>query len=90
MPNAFKTEFAPGNFNARRAILAAEIAAVSGADAETAGVAAGSFLTFPRDPQHGLGDAPSGWVLRYIAAGRAVSVWLKSKAAPAVEMAVAA
>lgn len=70
----------PTTFNANRAALAVQISAASGCDLEIAGIAAGSYLTFPTDSQYGLGDPSPGWAFKYIQAGSALRDWLKVQA----------
>lgn len=88
MPTPAATDLAPADYNGRCAILADQIVAATSCDPEAARLGAGAFLSFPGDRQFGLGDPPSGWVLRYIAAGYALSCWLKAKASQAAPVAL--
>lgn len=75
------TTLDPAAFNARRAEIAAEISALTGVSLEIAGIAAGSFLTFPTDPQYGLsaGAAPVGKAWEWGDALDALRAWVAAQ-----------
>lgn len=63
---------------ARHPEMAASIAALTGCSEEIASIAAGSFISFPRAPDYGLGDPPFGWYARHSDALIALRVWVKA------------